>query len=140
MNVWNGVGRLTRDPETRQTNNGMTICRFTLAIDRPKRKDSNDRESDFISCVAFGKTGEVIARYVSKGNKFGVTGRIQTGKYTDKNNVTHFTTDVVVNDFTFIEPRGNSGQQNSNQQGYNNGQGQRNNDYVDPSQDFDVPF
>lgn len=132
MNNWNGIGRLVRDPEVRQTNSGASICRFTLAIDRPKAKDGT-RASDFISCVAFGKTGEVIAKYLSKGRQAGVTGRIQTGSY-QKNGQKVYTTDVVVTDFTFV---GNKNDGANAGGGYGAPAAPSNSD---PADNFDIPF
>ena len=88
------MGRLTKDPEER-TNGDTTVARFTLAVDRKFKKD----ESDFISCVAFGKTAEFISKYFSKGNRIGISGRIQTGNYTNKEGQKIYTTDVVADGF-----------------------------------------
>ena len=84
------MGRLTRDPEVRYTQgeNSMAIARYTLAVDRRftrSRDNSGDQQTaDFISCVAFGKSGEFVEKYCHKGTKLVVTGRIQTGSYTNK--------------------------------------------------------
>ena len=75
------IGRLTKDPELRfAAGSGTAVTRFTLAVNRPRRKDGQT-EADFITCVAFGKTAETIAQYVTKGNQFAVTGSIRTGSY-----------------------------------------------------------
>lgn len=95
------VGNMTRDAETRYTKNkngeDMAIARFTIAVKLPHKKD----ESAFISCVAFGKTGEVIEKYTRKGSKVGVTGYIQTGSF-EKDGVKHYTTDVIVEEVEFL--------------------------------------
>ena len=90
------TGRLTRDPDVRQVNEN-TITRFTLAVDRRGKKD----EADFISCVAFGKTAELIGKYLHKGNQMGLVGRIQTGSY-EKNGQKVYTTDIVANEIDFL--------------------------------------
>lgn len=106
------VGNLTRDPETRYTKNkngeDMAIARFTIAVNIPKKKD----ESAFISCVAFGKTGEVIEKYTRKGSKVGIVGHIQTGSY-EKDGVKHYTTDIIVEEVEFLSK--SEGQQKQEQ-------------------------
>ena len=104
------MGRLTRDPEVRYTQgeNQMAIARYTLAVDRRFNRNNDENTADFISCVAFGKTGEFAEKYLRKGTKIAVTGRIQTGSYTNKDGVKVYTTDVVVEDHEFVESKGNS--------------------------------
>lgn len=107
------MGRLTRDPEVRysQGDNSMAIARYTLAVDRRFNRNNNDENSaDFIGCVAFGKSGEFAEKYFRKGTKVLVTGRIQTGSYTNRDGVKVYTTDVVVEDQEFAESKNsNSG-------------------------------
>ena len=102
------MGRLTRDPDVRysQGEQPMAIARYTLAVDR-RRGRSNDGENtaDFISCVAFGKSGEFAEKYLHKGTKLVVSGRIQTGSYVNKDGVKVYTTEVVVEDQEFAESR-----------------------------------
>ena len=97
------IGRLTKDVETRYTQgeNAMAISRYTLAIDR-KGKDAG---TDFINCVAFGKQGEFAEKYLRKGMKIAVEGRIQTGSY-EKEGKKVYTTDVVVEAHEFCESKG----------------------------------
>ncbi len=105
------MGRLTRDPEVRysQGENSMAIARYTLAVDRRFSRNNNDENSaDFIGCVAFGRSGEFAEKYFRKGTKVLVTGRIQTGSYTNRDGVKVYTTDVVVEDQEFAESK-NSG-------------------------------
>ncbi|MDE6621248.1 MAG: single-stranded DNA-binding protein [Lachnospiraceae bacterium] len=104
------MGRLTRDPEVRYTQgeNQMAIARYTLAVDRRFNRSNDENTADFISCVAFGKTGEFAEKYLRKGTKIAVTGRIQTGSYTNKDGVKVYTTDVVVEDHEFVESKNNS--------------------------------
>ena len=97
------IGRLTKDPDMK-TSGELTIARFTLAVDRPTKKD----EADFISCVAFGKTAETIEKYLRKGSKIAVEGRIQTGSY-EKDGRKIYTTDVIVERFDFCESKKTEG-------------------------------
>lgn len=102
-------GRATRDAETRYTQDNKAVSRFTLAIDR----FSKEKEADFISCVAFGKTAEFAEQYVKKGKKFIVCGRIQTGSYTNKDGVKVYTTDVIAENVEFCESKSNESNANS---------------------------
>lgn len=97
------IGRLTRDPETRYGKNGESsnCSRFTLAVDR-RAKDS---DADFIPVVTFGKTAEFVEKYLTKGMKVSVFGRIQTGNYTDKKGETRYTTDVIAEEVEFCESK-----------------------------------
>ena len=107
------MGRLTRDPEVRysQGDNAMAIARYTIAVDRrfSRGNNSEEQQADFIGCVAFGKAGEFAEKYLHKGTKICVTGRIQTGSYTNKDGVKVYTTDVVVEDQEFAESKNSSG-------------------------------
>ena len=103
-------GRLTSDPEVRYTDGGMAIARFHLAIDRRKTKDNQDPGADFPSCVAFGKTAEVIEKHTAKGAMILVEGRLQTGSYTGQDGVKKYTTDVILDSFEFCEKK-SDGQQ-----------------------------
>ena len=105
MNKWAGLGRLVRDPEIRKgkTSKGeeMLVARYTLAIDR-RGKDAG---ADFISCVVFGKGAEFAEKYLRKGTKIAVTGRIQTGDYTNKDGQKVYTTDVIIEEQEFAESK-----------------------------------
>lgn len=104
------IGRLTRDPEVRysQGKDGqMAIARYTLAVDRRFEREG-EPDADFISCVAFGKLGEFAEKYLKKGTKIAVTGRIQTGSYTNKDGQKVYTTDVVVEESEFAESKGSA--------------------------------
>lgn len=97
------IGRLTADPSVRYTQEGMAIARFTLAVDRIKEG------TDFPSCNAFGKTAEFVEKYFKKGMKVALEGRLQTGSYTNKDNVKVYTTDVIAEHVEFCEKKeGNS--------------------------------
>lgn len=105
MNKVQLIGRLTAEPEVRYSNgeNQMCVARYRLAVDRRK---SGENETDFISCVAFGKNGEFAEKYLSKGMKVAIAGRIQTGSYTNKDGQKVYTTDVVVEEHEFCESKG----------------------------------
>ena len=109
------MGRLTRDPEVRYTqgDNAMAIARYSLAVDRRFKRDG-EPDADFINCVAFGKSGEFAEKYLKKGIKIAVVGRIQTGSYTNKDGQKVYTTDVVVEEQEFAESK-NSGSSDNNQ-------------------------
>ena len=100
------MGRLTREPDVRYSQNAdgsMAVARYTLAVDRRRARNNNDEQSaDFISCVAFGRSGEFAEKYLHQGTKIVVTGRIQTGSYTNKDGQT---TDVVVEEQEFAESK-----------------------------------
>ena len=128
------MGRLTRDPEVRYTtgDNQMAIARYTLAVDRRFTRGGNNdgNNADFIPCVVFGRPAEFTEKYLRKGTKIAITGRIQTGSYTNKDGVKVYTTEVVVEDQEFAESKnasagggnfgGNGGYNNG---GYNSGNG-----------------
>ena len=96
------LGRLTKDPELRYAaGSGTAVCRFTVAINRQLKKD----ETDFINCVAFGKTGETIAQYLTKGRQIAITGSIRTDSYDAKDGTKRYTTDVIVETFEFVESK-----------------------------------
>ncbi len=106
------MGRLTRDPDVRysQGENSMAIARYTLAVDRRGRgSQDGEQQSDFIGIVAFGKAGEFAEKYLHKGTKIAVTGRIQTGSYTNKEGQKVYTTDVVVENHEFVESKNANG-------------------------------
>lgn len=98
------MGRLTADPEVKQTQNGTAVCRFTVAVNRRfADKNTGERQADFISCTAWAKTAEFIGKYFKKGQMICVEGSLRTGSYQDKNrpDVTHYTTDVSVDSAEF---------------------------------------
>lgn len=104
MNSVQLLGRLTRDPDVRYTDGGSTIARFSLAVDR-RFKQEGGETADFINCIAFGKTAEFIEKYIFKGTKIALNGRIQTGSYANKDGVKVYTTDVVVENVEFAESK-----------------------------------
>ena len=106
------MGRLTRDPEVRRSgeDNSMVVARYTLAVDRRVKKEG-DNNADFINCVVFGKGAEFAEKYLTKGEKISVYGRIQTGSYTNKDGNKVYTTDVVVEEQEFCESKSSQGVQ-----------------------------
>lgn len=112
------IGRLTRDPEVRYSegNERMCIARYTLAVDR-RIKQEGQQNADFIGCVAFGKNAEFAEKYLRQGTKIAVTGRIQTGSYTNREGRKIYTTDVVIEEQEFSESKAAAaGSQNRQQE------------------------
>ena len=101
------MGRLTKDPEIRysQGNPSMAVARYTLAVDRKFKREGDQQTADFINCVAFGRQGEFAEKYFRKGIKIAVTGRIQTGSYTNKDGQKVYTTDIVIEEQEFAESK-----------------------------------
>lgn len=147
------VGRLTRDPELRKTQSGISVVNFTLAVNRSFQDQSGETQADFINCIAWRNQAENLARYMRKGSLIGVEGRIQTGSYeTDEG--TRYTTDVVANRIQFLESRNQQQPQQQNFHGYEeqthpsdnnqNRDEKKEDDYYTVSQDIisddDLPF
>lgn len=119
------MGRLTRDPEVRYSDGGLAVARYTLAVNRNKK--DGQQEADFISCIAFGKNAEFAEKYLRKGMQMLISGRIQTGSYTNKEGQKIYTTDVIVDGHEFTESKNSgSGNNSSNSSGQTNS-GSRNN-------------
>lgn len=104
MNTVQLIGRLTKDPEVRYTTNQTAVARFTIAINKGKDKDGKDLGADYPSIVAFGKTAELVEKYVNKGRLVGVQGRIQTGSY-EKDGKKYYTTDIIADRVEFLESK-----------------------------------
>lgn len=109
------MGRLTKDVEIRYNQSQMAIGRFTVAVNRRLTKEkrqeaeaNNQATADFINCVAFGKTAEIIGQYFHKGNRIAVIGHIQTGSYENQQGQKIYTTDVIVDQFDFVESANHS--------------------------------
>lgn len=123
------IGRLTKDPELRfAAGSGNAVCRFTLAVTRPFKKD----ETDFINCIAFGKTGETITQYLTKGKELAISGSIRTGSYDSKTGNKVYTTDVVIDSFEFIGGGKGNSSTPSNNSNFDND--------ITPVDDGDMPF
>ena len=110
------MGRLTRDPEVRysQGENALAIARYTLAVDRRAARREGEATADFINCVAFGRSAEFAERYLRQGTKIVVSGRIQTGSYTNRDGQKVYTTEVVVEESEFAESKANSSAPSNN--------------------------
>ncbi len=133
------MGRLTADPELRQTQSGISSCRFTVAIDRRfADRNTGERQTDFITCVAWRQTAEFVSRYFSKGSMICVEGNLRTGSYQDRNHpdVTHYTTDVFVDNVEFTGSKKETGGGGSN---YSAPQNNYNNNYQTPPQQQAAP-
>lgn len=151
MNVVTLIGRLSKDPELRYSPQGMANTRITVAVDRgynqQKRQEAevqNQPTADFINCVAFGKTAELIANYFNKGNRIGLEGRIQTGSYNKQDGTRVYTTDVFVSSVEFIEPR-NTNQGNNQNTNYaripqTQNNNYQNNNYARPQNQEEATF
>lgn len=110
MNSVNLIGRLTNKPTFGYTNGNIAYTRFTLAVNRNFKNVNGERQADFINCVAYRKTAELINQYTDKGDMLGIEGRIQTGSYTAEDGLKRYTTDVVVENITFINTKKNNKQ------------------------------
>jgi len=99
------VGRLTRDAELRYTGSGIAVASFTVAVERPYTNAQGERETDFINCVAWRKTAEIVSNFTRKGSLVGVTGRMQTRNYTNNEGRKVYITEVVCENFQMLEPK-----------------------------------
>ena len=99
------IGRLVADPEYRQTQSGVSVCRFRIAVDRPYQKDK-ERQADFIGCTAWRNTADFVSRYFSKGKMIIVEGSLHNNDYTDNNGVKHYSMDVQASNVGFGESKG----------------------------------
>lgn len=103
------LGRLVRDPEVRYTQSAepLAVCSFTVAVDKPYSRNRQEGEAtaDFINCICFGKRGEAIGQFFQKGKKIALSGRIQSRTYTDKQNNKRYVTEVIADDFEFVESK-----------------------------------
>lgn len=117
MNSVQIIGRLTADPELRQTQSGISCCRFTVAVNRKFKNDKGDYDADFISCVAFRQTAEFVSYYFNKGKMIALEGTLRTGSYKDKKHqdIRHYTTDVFVENVEFCGDKGGNSTNNQQQ-------------------------
>lgn len=147
------VGRLTKDPELRYTTNGVAVVSFNLAVNRSFTNSQGEREADFISCVIWRKDAENFANFTHKGSLVGVDGRIQTSSYDNQQGQRIFRTDVILENFSLLEPKNQNGSTSSNnfsnqnsQSNYNqnannfNNQSNTNNQYRNSNQKSKDPF
>ncbi len=135
------TGRPIRDLELKSIKSGNSVCSFTLAVDRNFKSKSGEREADFINCVAWGKTAEIMSRYVKRGSVIGVDGRIQTRSYDNRDGQRVYATEVVVENFSFLGGSDKNGQVSKNNQSSPN---QNNDPFASNGQvdiaDDDLPF
>lgn len=109
MNRVELIGRLTRDPELRYTNNNLAVCSFSIAVHRPfKNEETGDYDVDYIMCKSFKKRGETISKYCKKGDLVGVEGSIRTGSYENDKGDKVYTTDIMVENIHFLSPKSNN--------------------------------
>lgn len=128
LNIAAIMGRLTADPEFKTTPSGISVCRFTLAVERNYAKQGEERQTDFISCIAWRGTAEFINKYFVKGQLIAVDGSIQTGSYTDNNGNKRYTFEVVVANANFTGDKRN---ESNNSNGFSS---------ADIPVDDDLPF
>ena len=146
INSVNLTGRLTRDPELRKTQSDIAITNITLAVNRTFSDANGERQADFINCVLFRKTAEIAQQYLRKGNLVGVTGRLQSRSYDNKDGQRVFVTEVVVENLAFLESKQQSQDSNQQSQQYSQPQvrnGQQENPFASGGveiTDADLPF
>lgn len=99
------IGNITRDPELTETSNGVSICRFAIAVNRNYSGADGERKTDFFNCTAWRNTGEAVARYAKKGNKIAVSGSIELRNYEDNQGVKRTAVDIIAQDVEFLSPR-----------------------------------
>lgn len=102
-------GRLTADPELKQTPSNISVCQFSIAINRKKQKDQTEQQADFINCTAWRTTGEFVSRYFRKGSSICVIGSIQTRSWTDQQNNKRYATEVLIDEVMFVDSKNESG-------------------------------
>lgn len=131
------IGRFTRDPEIKYSTgeNATATARFSLAVNRRFKNKEGNYDADFINCVAFGKTAEFIEKYFTKGMAIGITGRIQTGSYTNKEGQKVYTADVVVEETEFVESKNKGTSDN-----VPNNNANSNSDFGEVISDDEMPF
>lgn len=134
-------GRLVRDPDIRysQADKSLCIASFTLAVNRPfaKKDNKDEQQADFISCKAFGKTGELVEKYLGKGREICIRGQIQTGSYTNKDGNKVYTTDVRVDELDFCGNKNDSSSNTNKATTNNSGDGFMN---IPDGMDEELPF
>lgn len=99
------MGRLTKDPELKKTNSGLSYVQFNLAVNRNYTNKSGEKQADFISCIAWRTQADNLAKYIKKGGLIGIEGEIQTRTYDDKNGIRKYITEVVCNSIEFLESK-----------------------------------
>ena len=108
------IGRLTKDPVVKMTPNNISVCSFTVAVDRRFKNQNGERQADFIPCVGWRQVAEIIGNYFSKGSSIGITGSIQTRSYDDQNGQSRFVTEILVEEIDFIDKKKDTAPNNAN--------------------------
>lgn len=119
------MGRLTADPEVRQTQNGKSVCTFSVAVDRNYTDDNGDRECDFIRCVAWNGSADFIGKWFNKGSMIALTGKLMTSTYEDDKGSMHYPTDVIVESISFTGEKRDNDNGNKPDNGRSNKSGAR---------------
>lgn len=143
INSVNLTGRLTKDPELRVSQNNVAVGNFTLAVNRSFTDQNGERQADFINCVLFRKTAEIAKQYLSKGSLVGVTGRLQTRNYENKEGQRVYVTEVVVENLAFLETKSDNNQQSNNNYNQQSNVSVGQNPFGNPKSnitDEDLPF
>ena len=138
MNNVSLVGRLCADPELKYTQSNKPYVRVTLAVNRPFADESGEKKADFISCVFWNKTAEVLAKYTKKGHRIDVTGNIRTGRYERTDGSTAYTTDVYVNQLEFLESKPKDDRPDPEYTGYETEKEEENDPFADFGETLDV--
>lgn len=123
------TGRITKDLEIKYTSNEVAILNFSIAVQRKFKDVNGDYQADFINCVAYRKTAEIIEKYFNKGDMIGISGRIQTGSYENQNGEIIYTTNVIIDDFDFLQTKKNNDNTNYHKE-------VKKQNTVDPFEDF----
>lgn len=134
MNRVTLIGRITKDIELKTTTTGKSVATFTLAVNRDYKNANGEYDADFINCVAYGQQAETISKYVHKGDRFGVDGKLNTRNYEKQDGSKVFVTEVIVNSFEFLESKKDKPTETS---GYSNADVD---DFVPYDDDGDLPF
>ena len=113
MNKWIGIGRLTKEPEIKNTSNQIPVCTFTLAIDRKFKDKDGNKQTDFINCVAWRQTATFISSYFHKGNRIAVVGSVQTRSFDGDDGKKVYITEILVDEAEFVESNSNSNNSNN---------------------------
>lgn len=130
------VGRLTRDPELRYSSSNLATMRCAIAVDRQFVREGEERGADFINIVAFGNRAETMSKYLTKGSQIAVDGRIQTGSYDGTDGKKVYTTDVIVENFQFLDSKGSRNMDNVDVSADNDSPNEETTDSSDPFADF----
>lgn len=129
------IGNLTRDPELSETGSGVSVCRFSIAVNRSYTNGDGERETDFFNCVAWRGLGETIAKYFTKGKKIGICGSIETRQYEGNDHIKRNATEIVVKDIEFLSPKEERDDARNASRGNSRG-----NHYEVFDDDGDIPF